>query len=170
MKLVFPAPEHKQAALEYRKEYLEYGEMTINGSSGIVEAESYEEWLAGLHIKMNQDDGVRVPATVYFSICDGHIIGTIQIRHKLNDFLTKYGGHIGYAVRPSRRCRGYATRMLALALDKCHEMGIGMVLVTCDKDNLASAKTILRCGGVLEDEIAREGGDIVQRYWIDTTT
>ena len=97
---------------------------------------------------------------------DSKIVGTINIRYKLNDYLLRIGGHIGYGIRPSERCKGYATKMLALALEKCRELGIDKALVTCDKDNLGSAKTIINNGGVLENEYTESDGNIVQRYWI----
>jgi predicted acetyltransferase len=39
-------------------------------------------------------------------------------------------------------------------------------LITCDKNNIGSAKTIIKNGGVLENEVM-EDGEITQRYWID---
>ncbi|HBP25488.1 MAG TPA: GNAT family N-acetyltransferase [Acholeplasmatales bacterium] len=89
----------------------------------------------------------------------------IDIRHRLNDYLFRLGGNIGYSVRKSERRKGYAKAMLGLALEKCRKLGLERVLVTCYKDNLASAKTILANGGVLENEIVESTG-ITQRYWI----
>lgn len=114
----------------------------------------------------------RVPSD-YWWITDGpdadpeQVVGFIAIRHRLNDFLLQVGGHIGYSVRPSRRREGHATRALALALERCRELGINRALVTCDEDNLASAATIERNGGVLEDiRPGIEGGEPKKRYWI----
>ena len=107
-----------------------------------------------------------VTGSVYFAMAGSTIIGSIAIRNYLNESLLKTGGHIGYGIRPSERRKGYGTKMLALALEKCRELGFDKVLVTCDKDNTASAKTALRGGGVLENEITEEDGNIVQRYWI----
>ena len=83
----------------------------------------------------------------------------------LNDALLKNGGHIGDGVRPSERRKGVATKMIALALEECKKLGIDKVLMVCDKDNIGSAKSIIKNGGVLENEIA-EDGVIEQRYWI----
>jgi predicted acetyltransferase len=107
-----------------------------------------------------------VTGSVYFAIVDGKIVGTIAVRHYLNDSLLKSGGHIGYGIRPSERRKGYGTKMLALALNKCRDFGIEKALVTCDKDNIASAKTAMRNGGILENEVTEDNGNIVQRYWI----
>ena len=94
------------------------------------------------------------------------LICMIDIRHRLNDYLLNFGGHIGYSVRKSDRQKGYATEMLALALKECKKMGMKRILLTCDKDNIASAKTILSNGGILENEV-EEGDTITQRYWIN---
>ncbi len=108
-----------------------------------------------------------VPGTLYFLIGESNnIYGALQIRHELNEYLLNYGGHIGYGVRPSERRKGYATKMLSLALEKVKELGIDKVLITCNKDNIASAKTIINNGGILENEVI-EDGKIKQRYWIE---
>lgn len=108
-----------------------------------------------------------VQASTYLAvrICDQRVIGMIEIRHLLNDYLLKFGGHIGYSVRKTERRKGYAKEMLSLALEKCRHINIEKVLVTCDKENIASAKTIIGNGGVLENEYLN-GQEITQRYWI----
>ncbi|WP_411955988.1 GNAT family N-acetyltransferase [Clostridium sp. FP1] len=108
-----------------------------------------------------------VPSHMYFLVLeDKRIIGAINIRHYLNDYLLNFGGNIGYGIRPSERKKGYATLMLAMALPIAKELGISKALVTCDKNNLGSAKTITNNGGVLENEVI-EDGEITQRYWIE---
>ncbi|MPQ32223.1 GNAT family N-acetyltransferase [Clostridium estertheticum] len=112
------------------------------------------------------EDGF-VPSTLYFLIDENmKIYGALHIRHELNDFLLNYGGHIGYGIRPSERKKGYATKMLSLSLSLVKQLGIKKALVTCDKINIASAKTILNNGGVLENEVIEEG-EVTQRYWIN---
>jgi predicted acetyltransferase len=107
-----------------------------------------------------------VPAHTYFLVCNNkRIFGAINIRHCLNEYLFQFGGHIGYGIRPSERGKGYASLMLGMALPIAKKLGIDEVLVTCDKNNTASAKTIIKNGGILENEVMEEE-EIVQRYWI----
>jgi predicted acetyltransferase len=105
-------------------------------------------------------DGV-VHADSYWVTEDQVVIGFLQLRHTLNDYLLEEGGHIGYSIRPTYRRRGHATRALGLALDRARELRLDRVLVTCDDGNLISAKTIESQGGVLEDVRADK-----RRYWI----
>ncbi|MCQ5387180.1 GNAT family N-acetyltransferase [Hungatella hathewayi] len=108
-----------------------------------------------------------VPDTILFCLDrDRNIfVGAVSIRHHLNDKLLKTGGHIGDGIRPDERRKGYATAMIALALEECKKLGITRVLMCCDKNNIGSAKSIIKNGGVLENEI-EEDGHIEQRYWI----
>ncbi len=103
-----------------------------------------------------------VPCT-YLWIMEGEtFLGSLAIRHRLNDFLLNEGGHIGYSVRPAARRRGHAAAALAEALPIAQALGIGRVLLTCDDANVASQRTIEANGGVYED--TRKGK---RRYWID---
>lgn len=166
--LIAPALEHKEKALDYRQEHIDCGER-IHGSWGFQNEryQDYELWLGEVNnLRLTPMPTINVPANTFFAFVDDKIVGTIQVRHSLNDYLLSTGGHIGYGIRPSERRKGYATKMLALALEKCRELGIDKALVTCDKDNAASAKTAIKCGGVLENEFIEENGNVVQRYWI----
>ena len=108
-----------------------------------------------------------VPASTFFAYDRERdiLVGAVDIRHSLNEALLLDGGHIGDGVRPSERRKGYATAMIALALDECRKLGIEKVLMVCNKENTGSAKSIQNNGGVLENEINVEG-ETVQRYWI----
>jgi predicted acetyltransferase len=108
-----------------------------------------------------------VPHSTYWLVEDGQVVGVSNIRHALTPSLLREGGHIGYGVRPSARRRGLGHAILAHSLHRARDLGIGDVLVTCARTNLASAKVIVRNGGVLESEgFVPERDEIVQRYWI----
>lgn len=115
-------------------------------------------------------EGSARVASTYFWITaddggpDDEVIGFLNLRHELNAWLLEEGGHIGYSVRPERRRQGHATRALALGVRRAAELGIERVLVTCDTDNVPSARTIEAGGGVFED--VRNGK---RRYWITAT-
>jgi predicted acetyltransferase len=94
-------------------------------------------------------------------------VGIIDIRHRLNDELRRYFGHIGYGVRPSERNKGYATEMLGHGLVKCKKMGLARVMLACYQSNTASARTILRHGGHLEREVIHPDGRKISIYWIE---
>lgn len=169
LKLVLPTPEYKEKVMDYKKEFIENGD-SIDGSAGLKNADTFEEWYSALCDNLKEEtvrEGL-VPSTTYMAISieDGRLIGMIDIRHRLNDFLLNYGGNIGYSIRKSERQKGYATEMLGLALKECERMNIKRVLITCDKDNIASAKTMINNGAKLENEIP-EGNRITQRYWVE---
>lgn len=125
----------------------------------------FDFYLNNLEI-INPHDGF-VPDSVFFCLDEerNRVVGAVNIRHYLNDYLLNYGGHIGDGIRPSERRKGYATKMIGLALDECKKLGIERVLLVCDKNNIGSAKSIINNGGVLENEVY-EDGDLLQRYWI----
>lgn len=168
--LVVPAPAHEALAREYLAEFKEY-DSVLHGVGGLDKYDNYGHWLDAL-ADMRDDRRVPqgfVPADTYFLIsqADNRLLGMINIRHRLNDYLLREGGHIGYSIRPTERRRGYAAAMLAMALDRCRDLGIDRVLVTCDKSNIASARTIQKNGGVLENEVVcNDSEDVLQRYWI----
>ena len=88
-------------------------------------------------------------------------------RHDLNEYLLNFAGHIGDSVRPTERNKGYATEQIRLALLECKKIGLKKVLITCNKNNVASARTIIKNGGVLENELPKSEEEIFQRYWIE---
>ena len=170
--LVVPNITHQKEAMNFIREFVEHNS-SINGTGGLdAYLDNYDGWLMKLENDLDYDNinPNKVPANTYFAIreSDSKIVGMINIRHKLDDYLTKMGGHIGYGVRPTERKKGYATEMLSLGLKRCKELGLKKVLITCDKDNIGSAKTIQKNNGILENEfLDEETKKIKQRYWIN---
>ena len=126
----------------------------------------FDYYLENLETK--QETERWVPDSVFFlhDTKRDILLGAVNIRHKLNDELLYTGGHIGDGIRPSERRKGYATAMIALALEECKKLGINKVLMCYDKNNIGSAKSIIKNGGVLENEV-EEDGHLEQRYWIE---
>lgn len=131
--------------------------------------DDYVERIKGFSKGVRMQAGY-VPESTYWLVEGDEYIGRVSIRHELNDKLFKIGGHIGYDIRPSKRLRGYGTEILRLGLEKAKELGIKKVLITCDKDNIASKKIIESNGGVFENEYETGDGEPNKlRYWIDIT-
>ncbi len=126
----------------------------------------YVEWMTAnqdMEMGLNLSDG-WVPAIQFVSFVGDEAVGFLNLRLRLNDYLLKKGGHIGYSIRPSQRGKGYAKEQLRLGLQEAISKNITKVLVTCSQENPASRAVILANGGQLED--IREG---IERYWIKCT-
>ena len=164
---------YRDKAIEYIEEFHQYGS-EINGTGGLdrfLRESTYEAWLEKLVRDMDIANvpESRVPGLTYFYVreADDRIVGMINIRLALNAFLRNEGGHIGYSVRPTERRRHSGTEMLKAALKVCDVIGIREVLVSCDKENAASAGVIKNCGGVLRREFYSESfQETVQMYGI----
>ena len=169
MKLLKPTYEYSKQITEYRDAFLHADEQPY-GSSSIQNFDSLDEWFEKVNIQEVGEklQGNRVPSSQFLSFEKGELIGFVNIRHRLNEELLRESGHIGYSVHPDKRRQGYATKQLKLALGEAQKLGLKKVLITCDKSNVGSAKTIQKVGGVLEDEVASSHtSEIVQRYWIE---
>lgn len=166
--LVRPAAEHEAQLRAYVAEHREAGESEIHGGA-LVETMPYGDWLRQLEANADERtvNPLWVVSSTFMAFCGEKLVGMVDIRHALNDFLRGYGGHIGYGVRPSERGKGYAGEMLREALAHCKALGLPKVMLACHRENGASAKTIERCGGVLEREFADADGKTVQVYWIE---
>lgn len=138
--------------------------------TGILFRSSPEEWLEYIDEMEKCDNPNNVPCLQFglFEKESQRLLGFIQIRLELKGYLVKFGGHIGYCVRPSERRKGYAKTMLKAALEICRNEGIERVLVTCLEDNIGSARTIECCGGIFEqtvyDDVNYKAN--MRRYWI----
>jgi len=112
-----------------------------------------------------------VAHSTYWLVSGATVVGVSNIRHSLTDSLRREGGNIGYGIRPSARRRGFGTTILQKSLNRAAQLGMTRVLVTCGKDNVGSAKVIIRNGGLLEsEEYLPARGEIVQRYWIENVS
>lgn len=166
--LVRPRAEHAEQVMAYKEEMAKNGD-SFDGCAGLEETETYEEWL-DFDIRLKKKG--YMPSEVFLAVRkeDNKVVGIIDYRRPLTPFLLKYGGNIGYSILPSERRKGYATQMLKLLLPVCKEYGEEKVLVTCNKTNYPSQRTIIKNGGVLENEITYDASlgecGVVQRYWI----
>lgn len=166
VELLRPTLEMEELHYDFVKEWEEAKQDIVPYSARLLDMD-YRTWLENTYKFEETCPKDFVPAHTFFLIEDKkRIIGAINIRHYLNEYLLNYGGHIGYGIRPSERRKGYASLMLSLALPKAKELGIHRALITCDKNNLGSARTIMKNGGVLENEVIKEK-IITQRYWIE---
>jgi predicted acetyltransferase len=170
-------PELIEPTVELRDSFLEssreWGDEHQDGAGlweaeDLTTAEGFADWIERLR---RQGDSVeitpdRVPATYWWIVEDGNYLGSITLRHALNEKLAEGGGHIGYGVRPSARGRGLATWALGQVLDRARARGMDRVMVSCDDDNEASARTIERNGGVLE-AVGETWLGLTRRYWIE---
>ncbi|GAA1906200.1 GNAT family N-acetyltransferase [Lapillicoccus jejuensis] len=168
--LVAPTTRRHAEWLEMVREFAADGEEHVDGGAffglsveDLAVPEAFDAWVRGAlaHERGEDVPPAWVASTLRWVEQDGRLVGTIHLRHELNDILREQGGHIGYGVRPSARRRGVATAALAAMRRLAAERGMGRLLVTCDDDNAGSIGTIEANGGVLEDV---RGG--LRRYWV----
>ncbi|MBU1049172.1 GNAT family N-acetyltransferase [Candidatus Bipolaricaulota bacterium] len=171
MEIVALSWEHENALAEFVREFSASGETHIPAYLPDPDW-SFQETVEGFAKQSRGEDLPEgwVPGTTRFLIHEERILGVSNLRHRLTEGLLQFGGHVGYSVRPSDRGKGHGTRLLEGAMELGREMSIDRLLVTCDPQNVASAKVIVKCGGVLENQFFHApAGREVARYWIALT-
>ncbi|MDF2593152.1 MAG: family acetyltransferase [Clostridia bacterium] len=167
-RLIKPTIELEHAYLDMIKEWKAQEDKLIPWVLGF-DASDFPELIQKLENcskGIGLSEGMVEHSTYWLVNEDNRVVGAVNIRHSLNEKLLHNGGHIGYGIRPSERRKGNASEALRQALNIARSMGTYSALVVCDKNNVGSAKTIQKNGGILENEIEKDG-EITQRYWID---
>lgn len=171
IKLIRPSAEYAEQIMEYKQEMAENGD-SFDGCAGLEDCSSYNEWADFENRLKAKYPDTYVPSEVFLAVrkTDNILIGMVDYRHPLTAFLLKYGGNIGYSIRPNERNKGYGTEVLNQIVSICHQYGEEKVLLTCDMINSASQKIIVKNGGVLEntvdDTVGLSKSGIILRYWI----
>ena len=169
--LLRPTAEYIPQYEEYRREFLDFGG-SMDGAGSLRRLESGRAWLDEVE-RFSRPETVpegKVVSTQFILVreADDRLLGMLQLRHYLNDYLAQYAGHIGYSVRPGERRKGYARRMLAMGLEEARALGLGRVMISCAVDNEGSRRTILANGGVFHSTLwDEEDQETLERYWIE---
>ena len=170
LELVYPSKNLKEQIIDFRNEFYQNNEMHIPGGAKLDIIENIYEWIKYVQdLEKGMTSDGFVSSTVLLGVVNEKIVGIIDLRHRLNDWLKKNGGgNIGYAVRPSERRKGYASEMVKQALEFYKKNNIEFVEISCDYDNIASKNTILKNNGIFDRELTdSELGEKVQVYKIN---
>lgn len=164
-----PTVNLQEEYLSFYEEWKESGEEMIPWviSKDPSDFQGMAQFLVDHENGKNLPEGWGPDSTYWLVNEEKRVIGAVNIRHRLTEFLLNGGGHISYGIRPSERKKGFATKALSLSLEKAKELGIQKALVVCDKDNIGSLKTISKNGGVPDQDYVEEDGTIVKRFWIE---
>ena len=170
-----PSLERKDEIIEYLDEFVKYNS-NINGTGSldkIYDGYTFEEALERCLNMKNEwyaKSINRVPGKTFLLIRkdDNKIVGTINIRWNLSEKMLKFGGHIGYGIRPTERRKGYNKIQLYLVLLEAQKLNLDKVMLDCSVDNLGSDKTIKALGGILERcELDEADNTMTNVYWIN---
>lgn len=151
---------------EYINEWYANDESVVPWTTDVKEHGGFQEMLVMQKEAINPIDADFVKAKTFVLIVEQKIVGAVNVRYGLNDFLRNKGGHVGYGVRKSQRGKGYATKLLEYALKELREASVEKALVTCDGNNHASAQVILHNNGVESDAFISEDNEVTRRFWI----
>jgi len=163
--LTVPHERYKDSYIEAVYEYIRE-KRAVNWHPEILRAR-FDEYLKVVEQMETDPLAGMVPSSLFWLVAEGPgYIGDVDVRHYLIDSLKRYGGHIGYKIRPSFRRRGYGALICRLGIERARLLGIGDILITCDDDNIGSYKIIEANGGVLQDRIDNNRGVLTRRYWI----
>ena len=170
-----PSMERKDEIIEYLDEFVKYGS-DINGSGSldkIYDGYTFEEALDRC-LKMEDEAYAksvgRCQGKTFLLIRenDNKIVGTINVRWNLNEAMLRFGGHIGYGIRPTERRKGYNKINLYLGMLEAKKVGLEKVMLDCDVNNLGSDKTLKALGGKLErTEVDPSDGILTNVYWFN---
>lgn len=169
-KLIIPDITYAKQIKEFRQEFLDF-DSSLDGCGALKQLKNPKAWIKETekYLKPETVPEGKVQATQFLYIReeDNYLLGMIQVRHTLNEYLEKFAGHIGYSVRPSERRKGYATVMLSIVLPFCKDLGLEKVMISCTDQNTGSRKTILNNGGVYESTVHEPDKNVnLERYWI----
>jgi predicted acetyltransferase len=171
MQLIKPSIEYKdsfyQGLAECKKEGNEQSWIYLHESNMHIAQQDFNQYVETLHSYEFTPHERFVRGVTFWGVINNEVVGRLGMRLELNEDLEKFGGHIGYITRPSFREQGIATKMLELALKTEYAKKLGKILLTCDVDNEASEKTILKNGGVFQDIIELEERCNKKRFWIN---
>ena len=124
-----------------------------NKAYGLTKKEFKQYVLTQIKRKYNQVTFDDTPTITYIMYVNGYPVGFICLRTKIDDNWLKWSGHFYYQIRTTERRKGYATKMLALALEKLKELGFTEVYSQSSKGNIGSSKVIQNNNGIFINEI-----------------
>ncbi|MBQ9072321.1 MAG: GNAT family N-acetyltransferase [Bacilli bacterium] len=162
MEYRLPRLEDIDLMKSYIEDHYSHSEYSLSASN-MLTSMKWEDWVKKVNNNAVIPDEEWGKSLTYLVIDDYKLIGLLSIRYGLPDKLAQIYGHIGYGVRPSERCKGYATKMLKYALVECKKLGMERVILGCYKENIGSAKTIVKNGGQLIRETEDEKE--ISEYW-----
>lgn len=168
--LVEPNEEYAEQIAEYKQAFLD-ANSSMDGCGPLRRCEDSLTYISECRkytsYETLPEDWVLTTQFFYIRKADNRLVGMIQVRHYFNDWLSKFGGHIGYSIKPDERRKGYATSMLKAVLPYCKEIGLDKILISCIDSNIGSEKTILNNGGVYESTVYEQDRKRnLKRFWI----